>query len=1308
MAVIFVPSSSWRKIFSGRFGTFAAVFSSTPNPEAYILTNGSTVNAMIADHSGGVYIGGTFTSFGLNVGAGIAVSSSTGIHLPAFAKVSGGNGNVNVAVQDGAGGWYIGGNFTKVGTTTIKYVAHILSDGSLDPVFAPLESDINYEVLTMVLSTSTNRLYLGGQFSQVGGDFDRNYIAALNATNGTLVSAFHPTASDYVRALALSPDENTLYMGGSFTLVGTTTADTSRLHIAAVSTSNGDLVSSFDPGADNEVDAVVLSSGGNMLYVGGNFNNFGGVTRNYLAQYDTVGATTTSFAPDPSAQVFSLAFSPDQSLLYMGGDFTTLAGGGTTRNYIAAVSTTTAIATSFDPSASFIVYSIAPSSDGSTVYFGGDFTSINTNTTPVTRNRLAAVNASDGSVISTFDANLNSVAAGLSLSANGNLLYVAGYFNEAGSTAHNRVAHILSDGTVDPNFDPTINNGSVASLALSPDGNTLYMGGAFTLIDGVTYNHLAAVSTADGVASSTFNPNVSHEVDALAITSDGNTLYIGGQFITVGGVTYDRLAAINTADGTASTTFNPDVNGDVYAITLTPDESKLYFGGFFSQVGGSGTRNNIAAVNTSDGSSISSFDPNTDFPVYALALATSTNVLYFGGQFGQVGGGAYNRNHIAAYNITAATTTTNFDPDLNDDVYTLALSDNILYIGGPFTTINTNTNPTTRNRIAAVDTTNGTTTSFNPNSNNTVFSLVLSSSNDTLFMGGSFTSVGGDSTLRRFVSFPVVISATPPAPRSRRIIVISTPPPPLVATTTSTTTLTVLPRALAYQASSTIASTTLPTVATSTPSMPSGFCFDKNLSAYTSDPDVKYLQVFLNDQGLNVTAKGSETDYYGLKTFNGVVSFQRMLPGALPGTGNFGNYTRKKANNVLGCPTTFEISTTTPEIPATSTPIIPVIEAPTTTPSVEIPTTKNPTPLIPISMNPNGLFSSLVDSVRQSYGQTMTLLRGILPAMNEIINSPTGSLVTKIISTVGLVLGLTISLGAIAFATPGTFSEILLIPGRLAGLVLGALGIKRKIRRWGTVYDSVTKRPLDPVYVTLIDATTNKEIASAITDLDGRYGFLVVPGKYKIMARKTNYIFPSQKMNNVSFDEVYNDLYYGGEVLVTAVGDTITKNIPMDSQSFDWNEFAKNKSNINTFIKKKDVTWARISNMIFAVGGVISLIALFFAPRPYNLIIAILYVIAYIFNHLVLRVKKPGTIKERSTGLPLSFAIVKIFREGMPADMPIVKKITDKYGKYYALVPKGNYSIQIDKKNDDGSYSQVFKSNMATMEKGIINEDLVV
>ena len=63
-----------------------------------------------------------------------------------------------------------------------------------------------------------------------------------------------------------------------------------------------------------------------------------------------------------------------------------------------------------------------------------------------------------------------------------------------------------------------------------------------------------------------------------------------------------------------------------------------------------------------------------------------------------------------------------------------------MYIGGDFNGANSVNGTLTRNRAAAVDTTNGNATSWNPNLSNTVNTLAVSGS--TVYLGGSFSGVG--------------------------------------------------------------------------------------------------------------------------------------------------------------------------------------------------------------------------------------------------------------------------------------------------------------------------------------------------------------------------------------------------------------------------------------------------------------------------------------------------------------------------------------------------------------------------------------
>src|SRR3989344_7186884 len=96
------------------------------------------------------------------------------------------------------------------------------------------------------------------------------------------------------------------------------------------------------------------------------------------------------------------------------------------------------------------------------------------------------------------------------------------------------------------------------------------------------------------------------------------------------------------------------------------------------------------------------------------------------------------------------------------------------------------------------------------------------------------------------------------------------------------------------------------------------------------------------------------------------------------------------------------------------------------------------------------------------------------------------------------------------------FSNLGLWVAGLLNSFLVFFQLREKRRFWGVVYDSVSKQPLDPVKVSLIYVDTGVVESSGITDLEGRYGFLARPGKFKIFAQRSNYIFPSQKIKGDS------------------------------------------------------------------------------------------------------------------------------------------------------------------------------------------------
>lgn len=321
----------------------------------------------------------------------------------------------------------------------------------------------------------------------------------------------------------------------------------------------------------------------------------------------------------------------------------------------------------------------------------------------------------------------------------------------------------------------------------------------------------------------------------------------------------------------------------------------------------------------------------------------------------------------------------------------------------------------------------------------------------------------------------------------------------------------------------------------------------------------------------------------------------------------------------------------------------------------------------------------------------------------EFVNTPAGATTAKTIGTAGVVGGGAAGVVSV-FGSIATLSDIPLVALRIWSLLLVALGLRKRRVPWGTVYDSVTKQPLDPAYVVL-EIQGGKEAGTAITDLDGRFGFLTQPGSYHFIANKTNYSFPSKKLFGKTNDELYDNLYFGGEVSYDGK-DVIAKNIPMDPEAFDWNEFAKRDKKLMTFYSRSARIITNVSIVLFYAGLVSSVVLYFVHPDKFNLAIVSIYGVLLILRMFGFKPKSYGVIIDTATKEPLSFAVVRVFQKGVTREM--FHRITDQYGRYYALLAKGEYYVTIERKNSDESYTPVFTSDTINAKKGIIDKDFMI
>jgi len=370
------------------------------------------------------------------------------------------------------------------------------------------------------------------------------------------------------------------------------------------------------------------------------------------------------------------------------------------------------------------VQAIALGGDG-TQYVGGTFTAVG-----IASGAAVPFDAASGQpAMPDFPIVTGVVLATVSDGAGG--WYIGGAFTQVGGQAHQNLAHILANGTVDPRFTRDFDNNQIEALAFS--GDTLYAGGQFTSIDGEPRNRLAAFGTNDTLRD--WNPGVDGAVFTLALA--GDVVYAGGDFTSIGPqgntVPRNRIAAIGV-DG-ALLAWDPNVDGPVRALEVAGDT--VYVGGKFTAVGGT-TRLNLAAISTKG--ELLPWHPDADSVV--LALAVAGNTAYAGGDFHTVAGQP--RNHLAAVDAAGAGGLLGWHPDAgHGEVSALKVAGGTIYAGGIFSSID----GIKRSNLAAIGT-DGQVLTWNPAPNDAVLALAIA--DDTVFAGGIFTATG--SVTRNFLA----------------------------------------------------------------------------------------------------------------------------------------------------------------------------------------------------------------------------------------------------------------------------------------------------------------------------------------------------------------------------------------------------------------------------------------------------------------------------------------------------------------------------------------------------------------------------
>ncbi len=364
---------------------------------------------------------------------------------------------------------------------------------------------------------------------------------------------------------------------------------------------------------------------------------------------DTTDATDTCTLPFREVNGAINTIVPDgNGGWYIGGNFTMV--NTYARNGIAHIKSNGKIDATWNPNPN-VAYINTIALSGNSIYVGGYFNSIGGQA----RKSIAKLNNTNGNADANWNANIGGVEIYV-IAINENDIYVGGRFSSIGGKIRNNIAKLNNtNGNADANWNPKATFSScvfqeevfVYSIVISE--NDIYVGGSFDTIGGQARKYVARLNNTNGNADITWNPNADGQI--VTIVVNGNDIYVSGDFDTIGGQARHCIAKLNNTDGNADATWNANAtlypNANNYINSIIIDGNNIYVGGDFTTIGGQ-TRNYIAKLNNTDGNADATWDPNADGIIYTIALNGSN--IYAGGDFTSIGG--QTKHYIAKLNNT--------------------------------------------------------------------------------------------------------------------------------------------------------------------------------------------------------------------------------------------------------------------------------------------------------------------------------------------------------------------------------------------------------------------------------------------------------------------------------------------------------------------------------------------------------------------------------------------------------------------------------------------------------------------------------
>lgn len=505
----------------------------------------------------------------------------------------------------GVGNFYMGGY--RVGSL-ISY------EGAQRTEISPETPYVDTGDLTEAIPDGNGGWYIAGAgISYQGGNYRGVlHVLADKSVDPDFLLTQDQSFGGLIHSLTLSG--NVLYVGGNFQNF----PGFNQSHLIAYNTQTNQFINEFNAGFNwqNGQFVNVVQVKNNELIVGGSFGS--GQSASCLGRFNRqTGALIHDF--NVNAEVRQLHI--DADTLYVGGDFSTIAG--SPQKGMAKIrldNNTLMPCANFDGFTGLVNdFEIA----GPDIYVAGRYSTVNGQNSPLLTklNRYNWVTDANFSV--TFD--LNQIKA---IAIQSDQLLIGGVFNQVNGTNRKNLAQVNRLTGVLNAWSPNA-EGTIEKIFMH-NGNP-YVLGNMNQFDRVVRNSFFALKMPDRtVVPMNFNAS-GFSNSFLDIAKHGNTLFFCGSMAnaTINGTPVSHLFALNiqTGDVQSIGTFGGLANPFVSRLLI--DGNRLYVAGYFTQVNGQ-ERTRLAAFNLND-YSLESWSPELNGSSTVRKMQVVDNKLYIAG-----------------------------------------------------------------------------------------------------------------------------------------------------------------------------------------------------------------------------------------------------------------------------------------------------------------------------------------------------------------------------------------------------------------------------------------------------------------------------------------------------------------------------------------------------------------------------------------------------------------------------------------------------------------------------------------------------